>query len=106
KTKLKSTLTGGPKNGVHFRGRSGHPPNTMGCSACEEGLRRRKEQEKTELRTRNVTKWSVGVTTAPREQPTLERSLISLAEVGFETPRLFAEPGTEIPGSHSRLSSE
>ncbi|MBV07658.1 MAG: hypothetical protein CMN21_00400, partial [Rubinisphaera sp.] len=38
---------------------------TMGCSACEEGLRQRKEQEKTEQRTRNVTKWSVGVTTAP-----------------------------------------
>ncbi|HCS55012.1 MAG TPA: hypothetical protein DIW81_26070, partial [Planctomycetaceae bacterium] len=77
--------------------------NAMGCNACEEGLRQRKEQEKTEQRTRNVTKWSVGVTTAPREQPTLERSLISLAEAGFESPRLFVEPGTEIPEDFDHL---
>jgi len=54
-------------------------------------------KKKQPAQTRNVTKWSVGVTTAPREKPTLERSLISLKEAGWENSRLFAEPGTPIP---------
>jgi hypothetical protein len=45
----------------------------------------------------HVQKWAVGITTAPRRQPTLARSLKSLAEAGWEEPRLFAEPDVEIP---------
>lgn len=52
---------------------------------------------------RNVSRWAVGVTTAPRDEPTLQQSLESLAKAGFETPRLFAEPGTEIPDKFAHL---
>jgi hypothetical protein len=38
-----------------------------------------------------VRLWAVGVTTAPRERPTLKRTLESLADAGWEEPRLFAE---------------
>lgn len=44
-----------------------------------------------------VKKWAVGVTTAPREQPTLERTVRSLAAAGWKLPRIFAEPGVELP---------
>ena len=36
--------------------------------------------------------WAVGVTTAPRKSPTLKQSLQSLAQAGWENPRLFVEP--------------
>ena len=42
-------------------------------------------------------KWSVGVTTAPRRAATLERFLISLRAAGWDSVRIFAEPGAEIP---------
>lgn len=41
--------------------------------------------------------WAVGMTTAPRQTPTLERSLTSLIAAGWSSLRLFAEPGAEIP---------
>lgn len=52
---------------------------------------------------RNLTNWAVGVTTAPRQVPTLERSLASLIAAGWNSPRLFAEPGTEIPPQFRNL---
>lgn len=50
-----------------------------------------------EGRSRTVISWAVGVTTAPRPEPTLARTLDSLAAAGWEHPRLFVEPGSEIP---------
>lgn len=44
-----------------------------------------------------VRSWAVGVTTAPRQPATLERTLASLAAAGWTGPRLFAEPGSVIP---------
>jgi hypothetical protein len=46
---------------------------------------------------RAVQLWSVGVLTAPRAEPTLERTLRSLAKAGWDEVRLFAEPGAAIP---------
>lgn len=43
--------------------------------------------------------WAVGMTTAPRRAPTLERSLASLSQAGWNQVRLFAEPGTALPAS-------
>ena len=51
----------------------------------------------------NVLTWAVGVTTAPRKVPTLEPTLRSLAAAGWDRPRLFAEPGTEIPVDFAHL---
>lgn len=45
----------------------------------------------------HVQSWAVGVTTAPRREPTLAHCLQSLAEAGWKEFRLFAEPGVEIP---------
>ena len=50
-----------------------------------------------EGRSRTVISWAVGVTTAPRPEPTLARTLDSLAIAGWERPRLFVEPDSEIP---------
>ncbi len=50
-----------------------------------------------------VRNWAVGVTTAPREVPTLARCLESLRLAGWETPRLFVEPGAEIPAEFAHL---
>lgn len=44
-----------------------------------------------------VTSWAVGVTTAPRREPTIARMLESLAAAGWPEFKLFAEPGCEIP---------
>lgn len=44
-----------------------------------------------------VRKWSVGVTTAPREQCMLAVTLASLAGAGWHEPRLFIEPGVTLP---------
>ena len=44
-----------------------------------------------------VTRWAVGVTTAPRRNSTLERTLLSLEEAGWDRPRLFVEPTVELP---------
>lgn len=50
-----------------------------------------------QLRAGGIKKWAVGITTAPREQPTLERTVRSLASAGWKLPRIFAEPGVELP---------
>lgn len=42
-------------------------------------------------------KWAVGVTTAGRKQPTLDRMVSSLAQAGWERPRLFADADAVIP---------
>ncbi|MBI3865254.1 MAG: hypothetical protein HY290_25550 [Planctomycetia bacterium] len=52
---------------------------------------------------RRVTEWSVGVTTAPREQATLEACLASLNAAGWPEPRLFIDGATSIPDRFSHL---
>ena len=41
--------------------------------------------------------WSVGITTAPRRVPTLERTLASLKAAGWGDIAVFAEPGVSLP---------
>lgn len=41
--------------------------------------------------------WAVGVLTAPRPLPRLGPTLQSLARAGFDSIRIFAEPGSPIP---------
>jgi hypothetical protein len=43
--------------------------------------------------------WSVGITTAPRAGETLEQCVESLRAAGWQTARIFAEPGAELPAS-------
>jgi len=43
---------------------------------------------------KGVTKWAVGITSAPRKNPTLARCVRSVQRGGFD-PIVFAEPGTE-----------
>jgi hypothetical protein len=50
-----------------------------------------------------IKEWAVGIVTAPREEPTLERCGKSLIAAGWDSPRLFAEPGTEIPADLQHL---
>ena len=47
--------------------------------------------------------WSVGMTTAPRIQPTLKRSLQSIVAAGWRILRLFAEPQTKVPDEFGDL---
>ncbi|QDV52190.1 glycosyltransferase [Gimesia fumaroli] len=54
-------------------------------------------------RVRNVKHWAVGITTAPRKKSTLLQTLDSLKAAGWDSPRLFAEPGVEIPFEFNRL---
>ncbi len=56
------------------------------------------------LKTGRVVTWMVGVTTAPRRRPTLERCLDSLRRAGWENPWIFAEPGVDIPPRFAKLS--
>jgi hypothetical protein len=51
------------------------------------------------LRVTPITKWAVGVTTAPRRMPTLGRTLASVRSAGWSNIRLFAEPGSPLPPS-------
>ncbi len=56
------------------------------------------------MKTQQINKqWSVGITTAPRKQPTLEQTLNSLTDAGWDNPRLFVEPNTNIPRSFQHL---
>ena len=55
------------------------------------------------LNRREVTAWAVGVVTAPRQEPTLARCLESLAAAGWDAPRLFVEPGAEVPARFAHL---
>jgi hypothetical protein len=65
------------------------------CRACTEFQQREED--------RHVAQWSVGMTTAPREVPTLGRSLASLRDAGWERPHLFVEPHVEIPSEFESL---
>lgn len=51
-----------------------------------------------------VTRWAVGVTTAPRRSPTLSTCLRSLAAVGWDQPHLFIDGAVEIPDEFGSLS--
>jgi hypothetical protein len=44
-----------------------------------------------------VREWAVGVTTAPRDQPTLEACLASLSAAGWREPRLFVDGNAVLP---------
>lgn len=63
--------------------------NLRECRACVDYELRLSHQR--------VTEWAVGMTTAPRKVPTVERSIASLARAGWKHVMLFAEPGTEVP---------
>jgi predicted O-methyltransferase YrrM len=58
------------------------------------------------LSRRRVSRWSVGVVTAPRMQPTLLRCLASLSAAGWDSLHLFAEPGVALPiqSEHIRIT--
>jgi len=47
---------------------------------------------------RHVTRWAVGVTTAPRLVPTLARCVASIQAAGWSDLRIFAEPGSDLKG--------
>ena len=50
-----------------------------------------------------VSQWAVGVTTAPRAEPTLEECLTSLASAGWDNPRLFVDGAVSIPDAFDGL---
>jgi hypothetical protein len=50
-----------------------------------------------------VQTWAVGVTTAPRSVPTLERCLQSLVEAGWPRPRLFVDGDVALPRGFADL---
>ena len=52
-----------------------------------------------------VSTWAVGVTTAPRRQPTLDKCLESLIAAGWNRPRLFIDGEVAIPEEYGRLPS-
>ena len=51
----------------------------------------------------SVTRWAVGVTTAPRREPTLEYCLDSIARAGWQEPRLFLDGTARLPTRHAHL---
>ena len=51
-----------------------------------------------------VQSWAVGVTTAPRRQPTLSRCLRSLAEAGWSQPHLFVDGDVALDESAASLT--
>lgn len=50
-----------------------------------------------------VRRWAVGVTTAPRRQPTLELCLDSMRRAGWSDIRLFVDTPVELPESYEHL---
>ncbi|HUT94803.1 MAG TPA: hypothetical protein VMY37_35425 [Thermoguttaceae bacterium] len=54
-------------------------------------------------RGRIVHNWAVGVTTAPRGQPTLEACLESLVRAGWDRPHLFVDSAVRVPDRFSHL---
>lgn len=52
---------------------------------------------------RTVETWAVGVTSARRQSPTLERTLDSLSAAGWDCPRLFTEPGVKLAARFRKL---
>lgn len=50
-----------------------------------------------------IRKWAVGVTTAPRAQPTLDVCLDHLTRAGWPTPHLFMDAAVRVPQRHGHL---
>ncbi|MCO6045294.1 hypothetical protein NG895_15390 [Aeoliella sp. ICT_H6.2] len=50
-----------------------------------------------------MQRWSVGITTTPRRQSTLEDCLDSLARAGWENPRLFLDGSARVPARYEHL---
>ena len=48
-------------------------------------------------------RWAVGLLTAPRGEPTIDRTLRSLRRAGFDEVHVFAEPGSWIPAEFDHL---
>jgi len=51
-----------------------------------------------------VKRWAVGVTTAPRLVPTLAECLASLANAGWNDPRLFVDGAAPVPAAFAGLA--
>lgn len=47
--------------------------------------------------------WAVGITTAPRRQPTLSSCIDTVTLAGWESPHLFVDGDVEIPGQYDHL---
>jgi hypothetical protein len=83
------------------------------CRACRDWARRRPISRRMTLEEmvpppgrrcgRPVRRWAVGVTTAPRRQPTLEACLDGIALAGWEEPRLFLDGTTRVPPRYAHL---
>lgn len=79
------------------------------CECCsrrampDHGFSRDRVAECPPTKTTSVTRWAVGVTTAPRRKSTLGRTLHSLEEAGWDRPRLFVEPSVELPSKFADL---
>jgi hypothetical protein len=54
-------------------------------------------------RGRRITSWAVGVTTAPRREPTLARCLDGLARAGWDAPHLFMDGAVRVPDRFGHL---
>jgi len=52
---------------------------------------------------KGVSRWAVGVTTAPRRQPTLEACLDSVVRAGWDSPRLFLDGTLRVPPRYAHL---
>lgn len=50
-----------------------------------------------------TSRWAIGITTAPRQEPTLHTCLTSLLAAGWDQVRVFAEPGVERPDGFPTL---
>lgn len=51
-----------------------------------------------------VRRWAVGVTTAPRDVPTLSDCLPTLLQAGWDKPRLFVDGRMEVPDQFASLT--
>jgi hypothetical protein len=52
---------------------------------------------------RSISQWAVGITTAPRRQPTVERCVDRLTRAGWESPHLFMDGPVRIPERFGHL---
>lgn len=69
------------------------------CHDCQYATARAASPPPPVLPLKSQWRWSVGVTTAPRETPTLARCLSSLDRAGWPHPHIFAEPDCHVtPG--------
>ncbi len=57
-----------------------------------------------ELKQTNSIQWTVGMTTAPRKDSTIEQSLKSLTEAGWKHIHIFAEPESNLPQQPSEAT--